>query len=158
MAINCPQHNMELNRRSFLLAAAAVPLYAGPPVTFGNEDIKLLDAICNQIIPADDTPGASAAGVVYYIDKQLAGPLKRFRPTYDKGLAEFRAKGYLAMSFEQQTTFLKSIEKGELAGFFSTVVEHTMQGFYGSPEHGGNLDEASWKMLGITGVMGGHKH
>jgi hypothetical protein len=38
------------------------------------------------------------------------------------------------------------------------VIDHTMQGFYGSPEHGGNRDEASWKMLGIVDVMEGHKH
>jgi gluconate 2-dehydrogenase gamma chain len=38
------------------------------------------------------------------------------------------------------------------------VVDHTMQGFYGSPAHGGNRDEASWKMLGVTGVMEGHQH
>jgi hypothetical protein len=33
-----------------------------------------------------------------------------------------------------------------------------MQGFYGSPTHGGNRDEASWKMLGIQEIMGGHQH
>jgi hypothetical protein len=38
------------------------------------------------------------------------------------------------------------------------VLEHTMQGFYGSPEHGGNLNDASWKMLDIEHVMGGHSH
>lgn len=156
---------MELDRRSFLFAAAAAPLYAGPPVVLGTRDVQLLDAICNQIVPPDDTPGASQAGVVYYIDKQLAGPLKRFRPAYENGLPRFRAAclaargtDFTTLSFADQTAFLKSIEKGELGGFFSTVIEHTMQGFYGSPEHGGNLNGASWKMLGIEDVMGGHKH
>jgi hypothetical protein len=38
------------------------------------------------------------------------------------------------------------------------VADHAMQGFYGSPAHGGNLDAASWKMLGIEDVMEGHRH
>ena len=45
------------------------------------------------------------------------------------------------------------------AAFFQMVVDHTMQGFYGSPKHGGNRGEASWKMLGIEAVMReGHAH
>jgi gluconate 2-dehydrogenase gamma chain len=57
--------------------------------------------------------------------------------------------------------FLRQIEhdtSSPLASFFAMVIDHTMQGFYGSPEHGGNRDEASWKMLGIVDVMEGHKH
>ncbi len=29
------------------------------------------------------------------------------------------------------------------------VLDHCMQGFYGSPRHGGNKDYASWRMLGV---------
>ena len=29
------------------------------------------------------------------------------------------------------------------------VVAHTMQGFYGSPRHGGNREAMSWRMLGV---------
>ncbi len=29
------------------------------------------------------------------------------------------------------------------------VLAHTMQGFYGSPRHGGNRDYASWRMLRV---------
>jgi gluconate 2-dehydrogenase gamma chain len=29
------------------------------------------------------------------------------------------------------------------------VCDHCMQGYYGSPRHGGNRDFASWKMLGL---------
>jgi gluconate 2-dehydrogenase gamma chain len=33
--------------------------------------------------------------------------------------------------------------------FFEMVLAHTMQGFYGSPRHGGNRDYASWRMLRV---------
>jgi len=158
---------MEMDRRAFLLLAAS-PLYAGPLVLLSAGEAKLVDALTNQIIPADDAPGASEAGVVFYIDKQLAGPLKRFRPTYARCIPLLQAacrntsgREFQNLSFDEQADFLRQIEHGpdrELSSFFSLVIEHTMQGFYGSPEHGGNRDEASWKMLDIVDVMGGHQH
>jgi gluconate 2-dehydrogenase gamma chain len=33
--------------------------------------------------------------------------------------------------------------------FFEMVRDHTLEGYYGSPRHGGNRDELSWKMLGL---------
>ena len=33
--------------------------------------------------------------------------------------------------------------------FFELVREHTMEGYYGSPRHGGNRDAVSWRMLGL---------
>jgi gluconate 2-dehydrogenase gamma chain len=40
------------------------------------------------------------------------------------------------------------IEK-EKRSFFELVREHTMEGYYGSPRHGGNRDAVSWRMLGL---------
>lgn len=156
-----------LDRRSFTLALAAAPLYAGPLIWLTADDARLIEAIADQIVPADDAPGALAAGVVYYIDRQLAGPLQRFQATYRSSIPLFRAaclertgREFTALNFAERTAFLRSIEndRSALAAFFGLVVDHTMQGFYGSPEHGGNRDEASWKMLRIEDVMGGHQH
>jgi gluconate 2-dehydrogenase gamma chain len=33
--------------------------------------------------------------------------------------------------------------------FFEYVVDHTMQGYYGDPRHGGNREGVSWKMLNL---------
>ena len=38
---------------------------------------------------------------------------------------------------------------GSAKRFFSTVIAHTMQGYYGDPRHGGNRDAVSWRMLGV---------
>ena len=145
---------MQIDRRLFLFSAA-LPLYPAAPLqVFSAEEAKIVEAICDRIIPADDMPGAKQAGVLYYIDRKLAGPLKRFAPAYREGIADF-AK----LSPVEQTAFLHNIEAGKmpgLASFFQMVVDQTMQGFYGSPEHGGNRDEASWKMLDIVPMMKGH--
>lgn len=156
-------------RRTFVAALAAAPaLYSGPLIYFTGDEAKVVEALTNQIIPADDAPGAVAAGVVFYIDKQLAGPLSRYAPVYRKTIPMLQAAcqqsagaGFTDLPFEKQMAFLRQIEhdtSSPLASFFAMVIDHTMQGFYGSPEHGGNRDEASWKMLGIVDVMEGHKH
>jgi gluconate 2-dehydrogenase gamma chain len=134
---------MSLTRRAFV-AYAVVPLRV-----LTADQAKLLEQICEQIIPADQDPGARDVGVIYFIDQQLAGPYKRFRTRYQEGLAAMPAQ-FLSWSFDQQAKYLQSIEK---TPFFEMVIDHTMQGFYGSPRHGGNKGEASWKMLGINSNM-----
>ncbi len=148
-----------INRRLFLFSALPLPFYAaGPLQVFTAEEARIVEALCAQIVPADGLPdgkgpGAKEAGVLYYIDRQLAGPLGRFAPRYKAGLGAFRQ--LLELTFEAQTAALEQL-KGEQAAFFALVVDHVMQGFYGDPAHGGNLDEASWKMIGIAGQAGGH--
>ena len=151
---------MELDRRLFVLTAAAMPLYAGPAALFTSHEAALITALTDHIIPADDVPGALAAGVVFYIDKQLAGPLRRYHAAYQTGITKFEiscreqtGKAFLELNYKTQSAFLQTVES---SAFFNMVVDHTMQGFYGSPEHGGNRGEASWKMLGIENVMRGH--
>ena len=34
--------------------------------------------------------------------------------------------------------------------FFELVRKHTLEGYYGSPRHGGNRDAVSWRMLGLA--------
>jgi gluconate 2-dehydrogenase gamma chain len=165
------RHNKDLTkitRRGFAFSLAASALYSGPLVLFTDEEAQLIEALTNLIVPADDAPGAVAAGVVYYIDKQLAGPLRRFEPVYRKTIPLFRSacleqtgKEFIVLPFAAQTTWLRQSEpplSPALASFFALVIDHTMQGFYGSPQYGGNRDEASWKMLAIEDVMEGHKH
>jgi gluconate 2-dehydrogenase gamma chain len=112
-----------------------------------------LEAICEQIIPADQDPGAAWAGVANYIDRQLAGFYREYRPIYRAGLAEAdrRSGGSFAhVPAKRQKEILRQMEKDETTkAFFTLVVSHTMQGFYGDPRHGGNRDYCSWRMLGV---------
>jgi gluconate 2-dehydrogenase gamma chain len=149
-----------INRRLFLLSAVPVTFHAaGPLAVFTAAEARIVEALCAQIVPVDDaplsTPGAKEAGVLYYIDRQLAGPLARFQGRYRTGLAAFRELP--EMPFAAQTAALQEL-KGESAAFFALVVDHVMQGFYGDPSHGGNRGEASWTMMGIADAMGGHQH
>ncbi|HTS64368.1 MAG TPA: gluconate 2-dehydrogenase subunit 3 family protein [Candidatus Acidoferrales bacterium] len=120
---------------------------------FTAAEAETINAACECIIPADQDPGAAWAGVVRYIDRQLAGKFKPHRQTYRRGIAALdRMAGgrFAQLSPVAQIDCLTKAERDkELRAFFDLVVAHTMQGFYGSPRHGGNRDWVSWRMLRI---------
>ena len=63
-----------------LLGAAVRPL----GFRFFSSAQGAAEAVTDQIIPADEQPGAKWAGVVHYIDLALTGDLKDFRPAYSR--------------------------------------------------------------------------
>jgi gluconate 2-dehydrogenase gamma chain len=151
-------------------AAALIVRSGGPAPAYrflNNEEGALLAAVCEDLIPRDGSPGAADAGVVRYIDRQLAGRLRRHRASYRRGLAAFAAacrretgQPYAALPEEARVAWLSRIESGRVPpadwgdptapAFFRLVLTHTMQGFYGPPRHGGNRDHASFRMLGLA--------
>lgn len=147
-------------RRNFVALAAIAPAAAGAAELrfFSAVDAKWIDALMAQIIPTDDSPGAREAGCLNYLDRQLTEALARFSAAYRSGLQEFQTTHpkFLDLDAAAQVAAMQAIER---TPFFGMLVDHTMQGFYGSPEHGGNKGEVSWKMMGIEKHMGGgHWH
>ena len=131
-----------------------------------KEEIGLLDAIVEQIIPTDDFPGGKWANVSNFIDKQLDTYYRIHQLAYREGLAAFektvsqmKGKKFEDLPFAEQTAVLEKMEMGEFPGdywkdhpssdFFDLIRQHTMQGFYGSPIHGGNRGYISYRMLGL---------
>jgi gluconate 2-dehydrogenase gamma chain len=168
--------NMRSSRRNFLkstglaiggsLVLPACYYEPAPFRFFTQEEANCLVAVCERIIPADDAPGATDAGVIYYIDKQLTGPFQKFQQSYRAGIKAFQTdcmdiygKGFEKLSAEQQIEFLELLEEDDdslnnwtmiqPSEFFNIVINHTMQGFYGAPRHGGNKDYMSYRMIGI---------
>jgi gluconate 2-dehydrogenase gamma chain len=154
-----------LSRRGFvtagMLGGAAVAIGCSSAKQ-GNWDFlsdsqaRTLAAICDQIVPADGFPSASQAGVLYYIDKQLARHYRRNRDEYRHGLeqASHRSRSRFGrdladLTSEHQLEIVRAIEQEDHA-FFELVRKHTFEGYYGSPRHGGNRDAISWRMLGLA--------
>ena len=153
-----------VNRREFMAAGAlagvalAASCTACRRTSYGflrENDAATLAAICDQIIPADDFPSASQAGVLTYIDLQLNGPYRRHKKAYLEGLKQANAMSAsrfgvdLARASAQQQFEIVSALERENRPFFDLVRAHTMQGYYGSPRHGGNRDAVSWRMLSL---------
>lgn len=131
---------------------------------FTADEAATVSAICEQIVPHDKYPGAKESGVVNFIDGVLSGRMGRFyKGKYRKGLAMIEdishkrhGKNFAALAWNDQTTILRNFESGAAAGasgkrFFSVIVMHTMEGYYGNPSDGGNRDGASWKMINFEG-------
>lgn len=129
-----------------------------------EQESILMDAIAEQIIPTDEWPGGRDAGVTNFIDKQLTGPYTRYQESYRKGLMAIQEtckvkfqKRFEELPWKEQTLFLENMEAGKTGGenwgkgfdrqFFGLIRNHSMQGFYGSPRHGGNKNNISYKMM-----------
>lgn len=100
-----------------------------------------------------------------FIDRQLGRRHKRFEKAYHQALKDIQtlARQQLGAAFDElpleaRTTLLTVLEAGkapkDLFGgdgraAFAMILDHTMQGFFGDPRHGGNKDYVAWKMLGI---------
>lgn len=134
---------------------------------FTPEEAECIIALCEQIIPEDESGGgATEAGVINYIDRQLVAVFDYDQVVYQQGIAALQqscldlyGKRFEALDQGIQLQILEILEAGGLPGepwgdldpgrFFSLVIKHTMQGFYGSPRHGGNKNYMSYKMMGL---------
>jgi Gluconate 2-dehydrogenase subunit 3 len=69
---------------------AAVQLHAGENkfAFFTPDEARQMEAVCEQIIPSDDGPGAREAGAIYFIDYALSQTELDLQPVFRAGLKE----------------------------------------------------------------------
>ena len=138
---------------------------------FDEREALIVAAAAARNFPSDDTgPGAPEAGVVLYIDRQLASPYGRDRyrytqPPFEAGVPEqgyqgkatprelYREGLVLLAGFDQltpaaQDTKLHEIER---TPFFRLVRQHTIEGMFCDPIHGGNAGLIGWQLIGYAG-------
>lgn len=116
-------------------------------------------AIAAQILPSDDGPGATEAGVIFFIDRALKTFDADKAPIYRDGLAELQrtrqklfptSERVATLSHRQQIQLVHAIEKSD---FFELVRVHTLLGFLGPPSYAGNRDMVGWKCIGFEDRM-----
>ncbi len=126
---------------------------------FSADQAAEVEAVAAQIIPADDTPGAREARVIYFIDRALVTFDKEKQPAYVQGVRGLKdatcklfptAKTFVELNSPQQIQVLRAIET---SAFFELVRLHTIMGFFASPEYGGNYNHAGWKLIGLADEM-----
>jgi len=129
-----------------------------------SEEAGEIEAIAAQIIPSDATAGAREAGVIHFIDYALATFDRHKRQAYRDGLqmAQTRRRelfpdstSVATLSGADQQRLLTSIET---TPFFEMVRAHTIMGFLGNPEYGGNQGKTGWKLIGFEDGHGGEPH
>jgi gluconate 2-dehydrogenase gamma chain len=153
---------LALNTPLILLACQTAQASSAAKASYVNisaADALELGAIVDQIIPADETPGASDTGVVYFIDDALGGFMSDTSETLKQGLEDLSGKAKLngnqdgrfsELSFDQQTSVLKEVEDSQ---FFGTLHFLTMMGMFCLPKYAGNKDNIGWDLLGFD-----HQH
>lgn len=115
-----------------------------------------LEAIAAQIVPTDETPGATEAGVIYFMDAALAGSQSHALKPIRAGLASLQAESrdrfdiekFAGLDDAQKIELLTGIEDTE---FFATVRHLTLAGMFTNPSYGGNRDQVGWKLIGFDG-------
>jgi gluconate 2-dehydrogenase gamma chain len=139
---------------------------------FDAAEAAIVMAAASRIFPADESgPGAKEAGVVVYIDRHLAGPYgsdshRYTQPPFDSGVPELGYQGkatpaeiyreglkglagfHLLPAAEQD----KALAQIESTLFFSLLRQHTIEGMFCDPVHGGNVDMLGWQLLGFPGA------
>jgi gluconate 2-dehydrogenase gamma chain len=163
-----------LDRKPLWLSAEAAQVRV-PLRFFTADEALVVSAACERIFPSDDSgPGAKEAAVMIYIDRQLAGPYGRDELRYTKGpfietdpawggyqgkegpqqiyRAGIRQLGadFVRLTPAQQDGRLRQIEK---TLFFQMLREHTVEGMFCDPLHGGNADMVGWQMIGYPGPV-----
>ena len=134
---------------------------------FTDAEAACVMALCEQIIPADEHGGgATEAGVINYIDRQLVVVFDYDQVVYQQGISalqanclELHGQRFESLGPELQHTICTQLEENALpksewgrleqSHFFRLLISHTMQGFYGPPRHGGNRNYMSYKMMGL---------
>lgn len=140
---------------------------------FTAEEARVVQAACALILPSDESgPGATEAGVVIYIDRQLAGPYGRdkyryTKPPFVEAGPEYGYQGketpreiyregivklgkFAELSAAEQEQQLRAIEK---TIFFRMLRQHTIEGMFSDPLHGGNAGLIGWQLIGYPGPL-----
>lgn len=120
-----------------------------------EEEVLEYSAISARIIPSNETPGATEAGVIYFIDTVVADDREAEHQILKDGLAILQSEGadqfgvasFYLLKEDQQDQLLRQIESSE---FFNTIRFLTVAGMFSSPEYGGNRDKVGFELLGFT--------
>src|SRR5215813_13595642 len=115
---------------------------------FTSEEATQMEAVCQQIIPSNDGPGAREAGAIYFIDYALSQTEPQLQPIFRSGLTELAVvcapAKFSELSDAQQIAALKKLEHTD---FFARARQYTILGFLGNPTRHGNRDQVGWKYI-----------
>jgi gluconate 2-dehydrogenase gamma chain len=160
-----------LDRKPVLVHAQSAQKVRVPLRFFDERQALIIAAAVARIFPSDETgPGAQEGGVILYIDRQLASPYGRDRYRYTglpfeegapeqgyQGKAtprELYREGLVALAgFDRLAAAEQdaSLRKIETTHFFQLLRQHTIEGMFCDPMHGGNADLIGWQIIGFPG-------
>lgn len=115
-------------------------------------------AIAARIMPTTDTPGATEAGVVFFVDRFLRDDVAAL-PEFRRRLASLATRvtarrpgvtRFSALPHADQDAVLMEMEQEPFFGRLRFLV---MVGMFADPKYGGNRGEVGWKLVGFENRM-----
>lgn len=143
------------------------PIMNKKPYPF-SKNSSTLRALIDRLIPTDDFPSASEAGVGDYLAQHWQGDLADKASLIEAGLACLDAEAnasvgadFAALSPSQQDELVAALSAPSENDaqpqttwsvsprlFIETMINLTAEGYYSDPGNSGNRDAISWQMLG----------
>jgi gluconate 2-dehydrogenase gamma chain len=135
------------------------------PWELSQPETDTLIALMDRIIPADDYPAASKAGVLNYIRRIMATDLRSSCEWYRSGLEMLNKEAltlhgcaFTILSSDLQDELIALLEKKQTScdwpipssEFIRLSVNLVSEGYYADPANGGNLNAVSWGMIGFS--------
>lgn len=148
-----------------LPAIEAASLYAREAVRAGGQafqtleggEAKTLAAIAARFFPTDDSPGATEAGVVYFMDRSLGSFFGWMRAPIRDALVALserviqdypEAEDFADLDAAQQDELMAWLEAEQGQPFLLLQIL-TACGMFGEPAHGGNRNGVGWDLIGF---------
>lgn len=122
----------------------------------GSRADGVLVAALARLIPSDEHgPGALEAGVGQYIEGALARAGEAVRREWRDALEALddlarcrEGDAFASLAPAAQDRVLELVQDGP---FFAGLRQRAIEGMFGDPAWGGNVDGAGWRLLGYTG-------
>jgi gluconate 2-dehydrogenase gamma chain len=146
-------------------------------------EARAVEAFADRVIPSGDAgTGAREAGVVFYIDRALAGFASDMQELYAVGLRRLDdlcrvrlGAPFADLHDDDQDTVVRALLGAETPGtersaliapedvpaplpqLAAALRQHTVEGFFGDPMYGGNRDAIGWRLVGFPGAQWGYE-
>jgi len=169
-----PEDDLTISRRTLIASAAFVPLAAltasaqtpaAPAKALDPIQRGMLEAFVDRLIPKDELgPGAVEAGAAEYIDRCLADYLAAEKQSITDGLAYLdahcvavRGGPFADLPAYTRDAVITAMEANTITGFptarafFNRVRRLTLEGMFGDPHYGGNVNFAGWDLIRYPG-------
>lgn len=108
-----------------------------------QEHLVILRAAVDRIIPADDYPSASQAGVLEFLTALIES--EGLVDRYEAGISGLGID-FAELNEANQDQLLKQLPDQT---FLELLIRQTMEGYYSNSGKGSNHDGVAWKMLGF---------
>jgi hypothetical protein len=104
---------------------------------FDDQELGVMCALFDTLIPPDDYPGGWEGGVALYLESAFQSELRPYVPQY-KELIKTLGQQFVQIPHAERIGTLNSMEKQ----LINLVASHAAEGYYAAPGPG-------WEMIGF---------